>query len=113
MVGYKLAIQQRKAAKFQARYQPGKRDFGCIPFPREHAFPTKGTANSNPVKPANQPHFFSIFIKPPAFHTMRETPSMQGVKRLFNLCINPGFLPPFCRFRTSGDHLSKGFVAGY
>src|SRR3546814_2564081 len=71
VIGLKLAIEQREAAVFEARDQPGERDLRGVGLPAHHALAEKGEAEREAVEAADEP------IARPAFDRMCEAPVMQ------------------------------------
>ena len=55
MIRNELNVQQRKAAFAKTFDKSDKRNFACVGFLAEHAFPEKDAAKSHAVKPADKP----------------------------------------------------------
>lgn len=84
MIGLKLAIEQRKAACFQSRDEPGQRDLGGVGRAADHAFAEKGAAEREAIEPADQ----SIAV--PAFDRMRIAQSVEGDEHVLDRMVDPG-----------------------
>lgn len=105
MFGHKLAIQQLKTTQLHPRNQPRHRHFGSISCAREHAFTEKSLPHRQPVEPADHPAFR------PAFDAMCQAQMVEPQKCVFDIGVDPGFLPAFGAFRTQADHTRKVRVA--
>lgn len=92
MIGHELTIQQREPPDNEACNKPSQSDFGCITGPGKHALPTKSAADGKTIKAADQ-CFFACLIDRPAFHAMCMSAVMKLAKGVFNIRINPCFLP--------------------
>lgn len=110
MIGHELAIEQRKSPDFQPGHQPRQCHFRRVAGAREHAFTAKCAANRQAIETADQVFLSGFGVAQPAFDAMRIAKLVQLVERLFNLCINPGFLAIGCFCRANPDHIGKGGV---
>jgi hypothetical protein len=55
MLGHELAVEQRETADPHPRDQPGHGDLGSIGGAAEHGFAEESPAESEPVKPTDEP----------------------------------------------------------
>lgn len=107
MFGHELAVEQGKTTQLHPRNQPGHRHFGRVGRAREHAFAEKSLPHRQPVKPADHP------ARHPAFDAMRQPQMVKPQKCVFDIGVDPGFLPAFGAFRTQADHARKVAVASH
>jgi hypothetical protein len=101
MFSHELAIEQRVAAHPHSRDQPRHCNLRCIGDARKHAFAKICPAHCKAIEPADQ---LSVA---PAFHAVRQTHAVQFDEGVFNIVVDPRFLPVLDAFGATADDSGK------
>src|SRR5438105_8576946 len=105
MWGQKLSVEEKVAAKPQARGQMHEGDLARVGHAAEHAFPEKSGADRDAVEAADQ------HIPVPRFDAVRRSAGEKPGIEPHDLVVDPGVGAFFGRFGAAADHLFERAVA--